>query len=82
MVELLFSLIILTGLVVLAIGSVRSILTGRLEPYSSWMETAGKPPILRSAAPVKFWSLWAGQAWVSLVPAVIIVVALFSHWSS
>jgi hypothetical protein len=77
MIEFLVLVVLLIGLVVLAVGAVRSILTGRLEPYSSWMRTAGKPPILRSASPWKFWGLWAAQAWVSLVPAAVILIALF-----
>ena len=76
MIEVLFSIVVLIGLFALAVGAMRSLISGRLEPYSSWMEAAGKPPMLRSASPAKFWFSWMAQAWISLVPTILIIAAL------
>jgi len=76
MLAALFGLLIIVGQVVLVLGALRSLRTGNLEPYSSWMDAAGKPPISRAKAPGKFWTLWAAQVWVSLLPLAALTIDL------
>jgi hypothetical protein len=76
MIELLFALILLVGWILLGIGTVRSLSTGRLEPFSSWLEVAGARPILRDHQPVRFWTAWLALVWVVWVPLAALAYAL------
>ena len=76
MISAFFGLLLLVGFVGLSIGTVRSALTGRLEPFGRISDLTGKPPLLRSEQPLRFWLLWFSLALVSLIPLLSILVAL------
>jgi hypothetical protein len=84
MLAALFGLLVIVGQVVLAVGAFRSLRTGNLEPYSSWTASVGRPPMSRAEAPSKFWTLWAAQVWVSMLPlaGLAAVLAYAFLWSA
>lgn len=76
MLTALFGLLVFAGQLALAVGAVQSLRTGKLEPYSGWMQAAGKSPISRVEMPVRFWTLWASQVWVYLLPLLALAAVL------
>lgn len=83
MIALILAIMILLGWTVLSLGAVRSLRTGRLEPLSSWLELAGRPPILWTTQPIRFWITCISLIWIGWVPVgFLIIVLLGASWAS
>jgi hypothetical protein len=76
MIELLLALLILFGWAALGFGAARSLRTGRLEPFSSWLELAGRPPILRTTQPIRFWTTCLSVLWIGWIPVTFLIFVL------
>jgi hypothetical protein len=75
MINAISYLLILTGWASMAYFALKSLRTGRLQPFSAMLETRGKAPILRATTPARLWALWLTV--ICLIWLAFVVTVLF-----